>query len=100
MSGIIIETILNSLFPSVWQARWVSWRQRRWKRAMKRRNAEKTLRDYVAQSEINAMRQIINEATEQASRGAILSTSRQAAKIGLSNDAALVILQWLLMSRP
>jgi len=100
MSGIIIETLLNSLFPSVWKARWIRWQQRKWLAALKRRTTEQILRDGVARIEIAAMREIIRAAEEHAARGAVLSTSRHAAKIGMSNDAVLVILQWLLMSRP
>lgn len=62
-------------------------------------------RDYIAQKEINDMRRIIMHArmrveTSKAVGGsAVISTTRHAAKIGLDNETALVILQDLYFSQ-
>ena len=100
MSQVIVETLIASFSLSTWTTRWKRWTQRRWLAAMQRRNSEKLIRDTVARLEISAMRELIRAAEEHAARGAVLSTTRHAAKIGVSQDAVLVILQWLLMSRP
>lgn len=100
MSRIVAETLLNVLFPSWWAAKLNDWHKRRWYRALQRRQNEKLLRDGVAKIEIAVMREVIADAETAAARGAVISTARHAAKDGLSRDAALVILQWFVMTRP
>lgn len=64
-----------------------------------RREAELALRDFKARQEIVRMAELLADCQEAAQRGAAISTTRRAAKGGIDQETALVILQRLYYSQ-